>query len=322
VRTDCVTGAFGFSGRHIAARLLAGGRRVRTLTDHPDPASPLADRIDARRYAFDDPARLARDLDGVHTLYNTYWVRFERAATTYELAIRNTRRLFAAARAAGVRRIVHVSIANPSLAPDLPYYRGKELLEEELARSGLSFAVVRPTVLFGDGGILIHDIAWLLRNLPVFAVIGSGNYRLQPVHVDDLARLCVERGEVGPDEILDAAGPETFRYRELVAAIRSAVGSRAAVVRVPQAVGLAAARAIGALLRDVLVTREELVGLRRDLLVSRAAPTGIVRFSEWLARHRGTVGAHYLSELALHFAAASDPPPSPSPRTHIARGLR
>jgi NADH dehydrogenase len=307
MRTDCVTGAFGFSGRYIAARLLASGRAVRTLTDHPDPASPVAGRIDVRRYAFGDLERLTRDLEGVHTVYNTYWVRFERGATTYDTAIRNTRQLFAAARAAGVRRLVHVSIANLALAPDLPYYRGKARLEEELARSGLSFAIVRPTVLFGDRGILIHNIAWLMRRLPVFGVVGSGDYGLQPVHVDDLARLCVEHGEPGSDEILDAAGPETFRYRELVSLIRAAVGSRAAIVRVPLPVGLAAARAIGAVLRDVLVTREELIGLRRDLLVSHSAPAGLVRLSDWIRRHRETLGAHHLSELALHFAQTREP---------------
>jgi NADH dehydrogenase len=303
-----VTGAFGFSGRFIAARLLASGRRVRTLTDHPDPASPLAARVDVRRYAFDDFERLTRDLEGVHTLYNTYWVRFERGATTYDLAIRNTRRLFAAARRAGVRRVVHVSIANPSLASDLPYYRGKLLLEEELARTGVSFAVVRPTVLFGDRGILIHNIAWLLRHLPIFAVVGSGDYRVQPIHVEDLARVCVETGDLGRSLTVDAAGPETFRYDELVGLIRAAVGSRAAIVRVPQAIGLAAARAIGAVLRDVLVTREELVGLQRDLLVSREAPVGHVRLSDWIRHHREILGARHLSELALHFAPSREGP--------------
>ncbi len=309
MRIDCVTGAFGFSGRFIAQRLRARGHAVRTLTNRPVAGDALG--FDVRPYAFDDPARLARDLEGIHTLYNTYWVRFDHGASSYDRAVHHTQRLFAAAREAGVARVVHVSIANPTAAPDLPYYRGKGWLEEDLAASGLSHAVVRPTVLFGDEGILIHNIAWLLRHLPVFAVVGHGDYRLQPVHVEDLARLCVERGEPGPNAVVDAAGPEVFRYRELVERIRAAVGSRTPIARVPQALGLAAARALGFLLRDVLITRDELIGLQRELLVSREAPTGSRRLGDWIAEHAATLGTRYRSELALHFRG---PTPREAPR--------
>lgn len=299
---DCVTGAFGFSGRFIARRLIERGRAVRTLTDHPDPASPLAAGLDVRPYSFHDRTRLVRDLEGVETLYNTYWVRFERGDRTYERAVGNTRLLFAAAREAGVERVVQVSIANPELAPDLPYYRGKARIERDLERSGLGFAVVRPTVLFGDEGILIHNIAWLLRHLPLFGVVGGGDYRLQPVHVDDLARLCVERGESGPDGVCDAAGPEILRFAELVEHIRGAVGSRARILHLPQVLGLAAARGLGLLLRDVLITRDELVGLQRELLVSREPPAGRIRLGDWIDRHADSLGARYRSEIARHFA--------------------
>jgi NADH dehydrogenase len=305
-RLDCITGAFGFTGRFVARRLLERGHALRTLTNHPDPASPLAPRIDARPLAFDRPDQLAKDLDGVHTLYNTYWVRFEHGAARFDRAVRNTRRLFEAARAAGVRRVVHVSIANADPGSDLPYYRGKGLLELDLAESGLSYAIVRPTVLFGDDAILIHNIAWLLRRLPVFAVVGAGDYRLQPVHVDDLARLCVELGDTSGHAARDAAGPEVLTYVELVRALRSAVGSRAAVVHVPPWLGLALARVLSVPLRDVLVTREELVGLRRDLLVSREPAACETRVREWISQQRGALGRHYRSELARHFDVSQE----------------
>ncbi len=300
-RLDCVTGAFGFTGRFIAHRLLERGIAVRTLTDHPDPKSPLAALIDARAYAFDRPEQLTKSLEGVHTLYNTYWIRFERGSTRYETAVRNTRRLFQAARAAGVERVVHVSIANADAESSLPYYRGKGVLESELARSGLSHAIVRPTVLFGDEAILIHNIAWLLRRLPLFAVVGSGTYRLQPVHVDDLARLCVELGESGKNAARDAAGPEVLDYYRLVEQIREAVGSRTWLLRVPEPVGLGLARMLGILVRDVVITREELVGLQRDLLVSHEPPTCETRFSDWMREQGDSLGDRYRSELARHF---------------------
>ena len=305
-RLDCVTGAFGFTGRFIAHRLLERGIAVRTLTNHPDAKAPLAARIDTRPYAFDRPVVLAKDLEGVHTLYNTYWVRFERGGTRYDTAMRNTRRLFEAAKAAGVERLVHVSIANANAESDLPYYRGKGVLERELTSSGLSHAIVRPTVLFGDDAILIHNIAWLLRRLPFFAVVGRGDYRLQPVHVDDLARLCVELGERGKNAARDAAGPEILDYRGLVERLRASVGSRAKLLRVPEFMGLGLARVLGILLRDVLITRDELVGLQRDLLVSREPPACETRFSDWIQEHSDQLGRRYRSELARHFHRVSE----------------
>ena len=305
-RVDCVTGAFGFTGRFIAHRLLERGIAVRTLTNHPGAKSPLAARIDIRTYDFDRPVVLAKDLEGVHTLYNTYWVRFERGATRYDTAVRNTRRLFEAAQAAGVERVVHVSIANADAESDLPYYRGKGLLERELAASGLSHAIVRPTVLFGDDAILIHNIAWLLRRLPLFAVVGRGDYRLQPVHVDDLARLCVELGERGENAARDAAGPEILDYHRLVEQLRAAVGSHARLVRVPESLGLGLARVLSLLLRDVLITRDELVGLQRDLLVSREPPACETRFSDWMQEPGNALGRRYRSELARHFHRVSE----------------
>jgi len=303
-RLDCVTGAFGFTGRFIARRLLDRGHALRTLTNHPDPASPLSARIDTRPLCF-DAERLAKDLEGVHTLYNTYWVRFERGTARYDGAVRNTRRLFEAARKAGVRRVVHVSIANADADSDLPYYRGKGILERDLSASGLSYAIVRPTVLFGDDAILIHNIAWLLRRLPVFAVVGRGDYRLQPVHVEDLARLCVELGEPGANAARDAAGPDVIAYLELVRALREAVRSRAALVHVPAWLGLVLARALNAPLRDVLITREELIGLQRDLLVSRDPPACETRLRDWIPAQGGALGLRYRSEVVRHFDRAS-----------------
>ncbi len=303
--TDAVTGAFGFSGRWIARALQARGRRVRTLTNHPAPPDGRG-AIDARPLPLDDPTALRTHLQGVDTLYNTYWVRFERGATTYANAVANTRRLFAAAREAGVRRVVHVSIANARAGAPLPYYTGKAELEAALAESGLSYAIVRPTVLFGDEGILLHNIAWLLRHLPVFGVVADGSYRLQPVHVRDLAELAVDLGLGDENVAVDAAGPEIFTYRDLVLRLRAAVGSSTRLVPVPAGLALAVARGLGAWLGDVLITRDELVGLRRELLVSHEAPRCPTRLGDWIQRHAADLGARYRSELALHFAAPKE----------------
>jgi uncharacterized protein YbjT (DUF2867 family) len=229
---NVVTGAFSYTGKYIARRLLAAGERVRTLTGHPDRPDPFGGRVDVAPPDFERRSVLVGSLQGARTLYNTYWIRFPYGAVTFERAIANTKGLIEAAEEAGVRRIVHVSITGASATSRWPYFRGKGLAEELIARSALSYAILRPTVIFGVEDILINNIAWLLRRFPVFAVAGSGEYRVQPVFVDDVAALAVEAGHRSEDLVLDAAGPETYTYEALVRLIAGTVGSRARIVHV------------------------------------------------------------------------------------------
>lgn len=302
--TDVVTGAFSYSGAAIAERLLAHGRAVRTLTHHPDREHPLRAGVEARRYRFDDPTALVRSLAGASTLYNTFWVRFDHGSTSFANAIECSRMLFFAARRAGVRRIVHISITNPSLGSELPYLRGKALVEYALAQCGVPYAIVRPTWVFGgDRDVLVNNIAWILRRMPAFALPGDGTYPVQPVHVDDLARICVEAGEQTDDLLIDAAGPEMMPFAELVELIRTAVDARSPILRIPPPLMLATARALGLLLGDVVLTADEIRGLMSGLLVSREPPRGQIAFSDWLDQHSSSVGRSYANELQRHFAA-------------------
>lgn len=300
---DLVTGAFSYSGSRIAKRLLDSGRGVRTLTFHPDRAHPLVGQVETLPYQFDDQVALARSLEGVTTVYNTYWVRFDHGRTTFANAIANSRALFYAARQAGVERVVHISIANPSLESTLPYYRGKALVELALAEAGVPFSIVRPTLVFGgDRDVLVNNIGWILRRMPIFAVPGSGSYPVQPVHVDDLARICEQSAENDDDVIVDAAGPERMTFEELVRAVRRTVGTRSPIMHLPPIVMSAASRALGALVRDVVLTPDEISGLTSGLLVSHDAPLGRIAFSEWLAENSTSIGHSYANELQRHFA--------------------
>lgn len=298
---NVVTGAFGFTGRHIARRLLDAGKRVVNLTGHPDRPSPFEEPVDVAAFNFGSPARLTESLRGAATLFNTYWIRFEHGGRTFEQAIANTRTLLGAAKAAGVRRIVHLSITNPSKDSPLPYFRGKAVVEEAIAQSGLSYAILRPTVIFGPRDILINNIAWMLRRFPVFAVAGSGDYRLQPVFVGDVADLAVSLAERTEDVVVDAVGPETFTFEALVRLIASAIGRRARLVHVRPSLSLQASRVLGRLVGDVVLTRDEIEGLMAGLLVSAEPPTGQTRLSDWLEENADGLGRHYASELERHY---------------------
>lgn len=250
-----VTGAFGYSGRYIAARLLADDMRVRTLTNSPERANPFDGAVEAVPFHFDDPAALADALRGTDVLYNTYWVRFNTARFTHAEAVRNTQALFAAATAAGVWRVVHISITNPSEDSPLEYFRGKAVLERALRESGLSYAILRPAVLFGGEDILINNIAWALRRLPAFGVFGDGHYGIQPIHVEDLAALAVAQGRETADITLNAVGPESFTYRGLVETIGRIIGRLRPIVGMPPGLGHLAIRLLSLLVSDVVLTR-------------------------------------------------------------------
>jgi NADH dehydrogenase len=293
-----VTGAFGYSGRYIAERLLKAGVHVRTITNSPDRASSLNGKIEVHPFHFDQPERLVESLRGASVLYNTYWVRFNARDFQHSLAVQNTVSLFRAAKKAGVSRVVHVSITNPSEESPLEYFYGKAVLERSLKEVGLSYAILRPTVLFGEEDILINNIAWLLRRLPVFGVFGSGEYRLQPIYVDDLAELAVKQGDAQTDTTIDAIGPETFTYRELVRTIGEAIGRIRPIISVPVPVGYAVAWVLGHLVGDVIITKPEIEGLMGDLLYVSSPPAGSTKLSEWARTHSSTLGLHYASELA------------------------
>jgi uncharacterized protein YbjT (DUF2867 family) len=293
-----VTGAFGFVGKYIARRLLDDGREVITLTNSPERTNPFGGSVPAFRYNFKDPGRLAASLTGVDVLYNTYWVRFNHKRFTFADAIENSRVLLNAAETAKVERIVHISITNPSQESQLEYFRGKAIVERALKESGISHCILRPAVLFGKEDILINNIAWLLRRFPVFGVFGDGNYKLQPIYVDDLAALAVDQGKKTENSTIEAIGPETFTYRELVETIGKIIGKPRPVVSVPLRLGFGAGWIIGRLVGDVFVTREEIEGLMAGLLYADAPPAGRTKLTVWAARNADALGKTYASEMA------------------------
>ncbi|HUC83605.1 MAG TPA: NAD(P)H-binding protein [Candidatus Acidoferrales bacterium] len=297
-RMQAVTGAFGYSGRYIAARLLAEGHQVITLTNSTPATNPFGDRVRAFPLTFEEPDKLAQSLAGVEVLYNTYWVRFNHKWFSHAQAVRNTMVLFEAARRAGVRRVVHVSITNPREDSALEYFAGKARLERALQESGLQYSILRPTVLFGREDILINNIAWALRRFPLFAVFGDGKYRLQPLYVEDLAALAVAEGQRTESRVVNAIGPETFTYQELVVAVGEAIGRKRRIMHVSPGLGHVASRIIGWFVDDVFITREEIKGLMDELLYVDAPPPGNTRLRDWMRANAATLGRSYASELA------------------------
>lgn len=296
---DLVTGAFGNIGRAITELVLERGRTVRTLTAHPGRSSGGSDSepIDVVPFRFDDHRALAAAFEGVTTFYNTYWMRTG-DASGYETAVERSAALIAAAERAGVERIVHLSVAHPSLDSPYAYFRAKARVEETLRASSIPAAVVRPALVFGGHAPLLDNLAWLLRRIPVLGVAGHGDYLVRPVHVSDVARLCVDAAGRRDATVIDAAGPDRLSYRELVTQVRDAVGSRTRIVSMPTWAVLAASKLLGVVLRDELLTREELLSTMDGIADITGPATGTVSLGEWLRAHAAELGHHYVNERA------------------------
>ena len=296
-----VTGAFSYSGKYVAQRLLARGEEIITLTGHPNRPDPFGGKVKALPLDFNDEAELVESLKGVDVLVNTYWIRFDHGQNTQPRAVENTRKLIKAAVAANVKRIVHVSITNPSADSHLPYFWGKAANEKSVIESGMSYAILRPTVLVGAEDILINNIAYLMRRFPFFGLPGDGSYRLQPICVEDLADLIVEAVYAKNNYVIDAVGPDNFTFKEMVELIGEKTGSKRLLLPMPPKLALLAAQFLSLFLGDVLLTPEEVDGLMSGLLVSKEPPRGKTSLRDWLDANKDRVGKRYASELVRHF---------------------
>jgi uncharacterized protein YbjT (DUF2867 family) len=298
---DVVTGAFSFTGRFIARRLLAGGRRVRTLTNHPHRPGAHDLDVEVAPLQFTDRAALVESLRGADVFYNTYWVRFRHAGVGFGDAVANTRTLMSAAAEAGVRKVVHISASNPAIDSNLDYYAAKARAEDIVRESGLPWALIRPTLIFGPGDIFLNNIAWLLRHMPVFVIPELGHYRLQPVAGDDVAEIATWAAAHAGNVAVDAAGPEMMSFAELVGSVAVAVDRRPRFLYLPPTLTLMAADVLGIAVRDIVLTRQELQGLMEELLISHEPPRGTRRVDDWLLSSADSLGRRYASALNRHW---------------------
>ena len=298
---DVVTGAYSYTGRFIARRLMAEDRPLKTLTNHPRRAGAEDIQAEVAPLQFTDRDALVDSLRGADVLYNTYWVRFHHGRTRFGQAVANTRILLGAARDAGVRKVVHISVSNPSEDSQLDYYAGKARTERAVRESGLPHAIVRPTLIFGTGDILINNIAWLLRHLPVMGIPGKGDYRLQPVAGEDVAEIATWAAEQTDNLTLDAAGPDIVFYNEMVESIAIAVGKHPRFVHLSPETAIRATKLLGMFVKDIVLNEPELEGLMQELLVSHERPRGTRRFDNWLLSAAPTLGMRYASELDRHW---------------------
>ncbi len=288
-----VTGAFGYTGSYVTRKLIERGEVVETLTNSPHKQKQSSVAVQKiHPLDFNNEAALIETLKNTKVLYNTYWVRF-----SHSEAAGNTFKLFDAAKKAGVEKIVHVSITNADVNSKLDYFRGKGEIEEYLKRLGVGYSIVRPAVLFGGEDILLNNIAWSLRKLPVMGIPGRGRYKLQPIHVDDFAEILVKAGTLAEDNITVALGEERYSYIDLLKLIKTKLKLKTPLLPLPNAIAWLGAKIIGICLNDILLTWAEIKGLQQENLWENKAPLGKRKLSEWVEENKESLGVKYHNEL-------------------------
>lgn len=293
-----ITGAFSYTGAAVAQEILNRGWDVSTLTNRTPSECMKGITASPLRFEYE---YLREVMSGADVFINTYWVRYPFKGMTFEKAIENTKILLSAVKDAGIPRFVHVSVSNADKGTNLGYYRGKCDFEKMVIDGGVSHAIVRPTLIVGPNDVLTNNIAWFLRRFPIFFVPGGGNYRLQPITLNDTARIIADAVESKDSYTVDAAGPEVFTFREYVECIAKACHLKRLLINTPNWMSLAAIKAIEPVLGDIILTREELLGLEQELLYSHSTNIGKSSVSEWLKEYGGAIGRDYVNDIKRHF---------------------
>ncbi len=298
IKKIAVTGALGYSGKYVTIRLLKKGYQVKTLTNSINKPNLFGNKIEVVPFNFDKPEILKENFSDIDVLINTYWVRFNHKKFNHSEAVENTKLLFDAAKAAGVKRVIHVSITNPDEKSELEYFKGKGVLENYLKKTMDSYAIIRPAVIFGKEDILINNIAWMIRNMPIMGVFGNGDYKLQPIHVEDFADIIVKQIENSDNVIINAIGEEAYTYKDLVSKIMKNLGIKKRIINTSPRIAYYVGKIVSKLKKDVTITREEIKGLMQGLLFVDEQPTGKTKLSEWVRQNKKTLGVEYASELS------------------------
>ena len=280
-----VGGAGGFVGRALLPEL-AGAFRVRSVHRHRVPV----EEAEAVEWVARDVASCpdwARLLEGVDAVVNLAWYRA--GPRTRFVALREgLERLLAASVRAGVRRFVQLSVppAPPSLERGLPYLVEKRRFDAALAGSGLPYRILRPTMLFGPGDVLLSVMLRTIRRYGRFPMFGDGRYHVSPLAVADLARLLRRELDGAAVGVRDLGGPRRFEYRELTDLLFAAAGRSPRYWRLTERGGVRLARLLELTGRHLLYAYE-VEWLVSDLLGLPPASEGLLPVESYLGRARG-----------------------------------
>ncbi len=250
-----VGGCSGLVGRAVL-REFGADHRIRSVHRHPAPQE-LARQLEVRSADIAEVEDWAPLLEGVDTVLTLAWYRQASRRRFVRLAD-GLVRLVRACEQHGIRRFVHLSVpeAPERLETGLPYLAEKRRVDGAVAASGLSYVIVRPTMLFGRNDRLLTVMLRLIRRYHRFPMFGDGEYHLSPLAVDDLAAILRQEAAIGGRRDLPVGGPRRWRYRDLTDALFGAAGRPPKYVRLGPTASIRLARALESLGSSLLYAYE------------------------------------------------------------------
>ncbi|MDE1834491.1 MAG: NAD(P)H-binding protein [Candidatus Micrarchaeota archaeon] len=298
---DVVIGGTGFTGKYITKCLLKYKHKVVALTKHVNRDNEFGRKITIKPLDFENQENLVETMNGSRCVFNTYWVRFNYGGSSFDEAVRNSKAIIDACVDAKVKRLVHISVLDPSKNYKYDYFRAKMEVESYIEKSGLSYAILRPALLFGEEDILMNNITYLIRKYGLFFIFGSGEYKVTPTYVGDVAKEAVLQSRLNKNIIEDALGPEAFGFEELVRYIATTIGRPTRVAHLNKAFIPLVSKFLNICMHEPVVTSDEMGLLMDNGLYSDSKPIGSIRFSKWLKERKDTYGTEYHSETKRHF---------------------
>ncbi len=259
-----VTGAAGFAGSRIVARLAEQGTATRALVRTPSQAKASLPQqgVDVIIGDTTRPETLRAAVDGVETIIHSAFITAERkqgpGVNYYETNVTGTRNLIEAAKQAGVKRIVELGGLGTQPARRGSYMETRYLADTAIKSSGLAWSILGPSIQFGAGAAFFKGLADLIRNAPVITpVIGTGNQRFQPIWVEDVV-TCLLKMAQEPErydgQTIEVGGPEIYTYNELLDMLMQSLGLRRIKVPGPKPIAARAAMVVERLMAKPPIT--------------------------------------------------------------------
>jgi uncharacterized protein YbjT (DUF2867 family) len=257
-----ITGATGYIGRHLVARLVQNGERPRCLVRDVKRAANIlpADKVEFVQGDTTRAATLAAALQGADTVIHAAFMTADHKQSPgnhyYETNVRGTANLIKAAQEAGVTRIIEMS--GLGTRPDKPgtYMQGRYEAERMLKESGLHWTIIQPSVLFGKDAPFIKGLTNLIRTSPVVPLIGGGKIQFQPISVEDVVTVvlkALQEPERTDHKTYIIGGPEFYTFTQIINALLHAMHKNRIKAPAPNAlVGIGAAVMEAVLLRPPL----------------------------------------------------------------------
>ena len=276
-----VTGAGGFIGKSVVARLLAQGWRVRAMARSAGgPSIEPHERLHTVRADMKDAESLILAVQNVSAVVHLAAAKADESDSD-EVNVGGASRLVAACHAAGCRRLVNISTQSVRIARKGTYARTKGEADAVFRNSGLGVTTLLPSVIYGAEGSGAFDaILTFVRRLPVVPVLGDGKWLSAPIHVDDVSNAiiaCLNNDETVGREY-DLGGPELIAFDDLIDRIGAAIGIHRRKIHVPLQVSLWAARSL-AFLPKPPVTVSNVLGSNQDTRIDISSARRDLQFN-------------------------------------------